>query len=56
MANPLADISHALDILGTTPGCILVRGAFTWYALEPGTENQILVIGADDMPHWVDPV
>lgn len=56
MDNPLLTINQALDILGATPGSILIRTTTGWEALPPGTLGQILVINADGIPEWMDPL
>lgn len=48
-------LSGALDLLGSTRGAILYRGAAGWAVLAPGTNGQVLTTagsGAD--PSWQD--
>jgi hypothetical protein len=42
-----------LDLISSTPGAILYRGASAWSALGPGTLGQYLQQGASDTPQWV---
>lgn len=49
------EISLILDVLGNKEGSILYRGTDGWRTLEPGSEGQVLEVGADGLPHWVDP-
>lgn len=48
-------LQEALDLLGDTPGSILIRGPDMWYALPPGPLGYVLVIGEGALPIWVDP-
>jgi hypothetical protein len=46
-------VSQLLDLLSTTRGTILVRGASAWFALSPGTSGQFLqTAGAGADPLW----
>ncbi len=57
-ADPLpgtsySQISSFLDVLGTTQGDIVYRGASAWVVLAPGTAGQILTSGgAAANPAW----
>ena len=53
-AVPVATtISAVLDILGTTRGTLLYRGASGWTELAPGTSGQVLTTGgAGTDPSW----
>lgn len=55
MAVEVADLQAMLDILGSTPGSILVRGPDRWIALLPGQVGDVLSINAGGIPQWVDP-
>lgn len=44
-----------LDVLGTEPGSILMRGPDLWIALPPGNIGDVLVIGDTGLPEWRDP-
>lgn len=49
-----ANIQTLLDIISSTRGSILYRGASGWAALAPGTAGQVLTsAGAGADPHWV---
>lgn len=46
-------VSTALDLVGSTQGSILYRGASAWTALTPGTSGQVLRSnGAAANPSW----
>lgn len=49
------ELQRLLDLIGATPGSILVRGPNTWIALPPGNLGDVLVIGDGAIPKWVDP-
>lgn len=55
MTVEVSDLQSILDILGNTPGCILVRGPDRWIALQPGNPGDVLAINAGGIPVWVDP-
>ena len=45
--------SQVLDVIGTTRGSLLYRGASVWRILAPGTTNQVLTsYGAGADPQW----
>lgn len=45
--------SSILDIIGSTEGDVLYRGASTWSALAPGTNGQFLqTTGTGSTPQW----
>jgi hypothetical protein len=50
-----ARLQAIMDVIGNTPGSILVRGPDRWIALQPGNVGDVLVIGAGGMPEWTDP-
>lgn len=50
-----AELQRLLDLIGSTPGSILVRGPDVWIALQPGNIGDVLVIGDGAIPEWVDP-
>lgn len=51
-AIPIANTpSSILDLLGSTQGNILYRGASAWQVLAPGTNGQVLTQGAST-PAW----
>lgn len=43
--------SSVLDVIGSTQGNILYRGASNWSVLAPGTNGQVLTMGAST-PAW----
>ena len=44
-----------LDIIGSTEGSVLYRGASAWLALSPGTNGQVLQTqGAGATPQWAN--
>ena len=43
-------LQRILDVIGSDPGSILVRGPDVWIALKPGTTGDILVINDGGMP------
>jgi hypothetical protein len=45
---------YNLDILGTTPGMVIIRTVIGWIALAPGDEGQVLTV-EDGLPAWVSP-
>lgn len=48
-----AQISTALDLIGSTRGSLLYKGAAGWSALTPGTSGQVLsTAGAGADPLW----
>ena len=48
--------SAVLDVIGSTQGSILYRGASAWLALTPGTNGQLLATGgAGSTPSWTTP-
>ena len=47
-------VSDELDGFSDAPGTILVRETDGWEALGPGTDGQVLTIGADSIPAWED--
>lgn len=53
-ATPLAlTASNVLDMVGTTQGSVLYRGASNWTALTPGSSGQVLQSnGAAANPSW----
>ena len=53
-AVPIANTpSSILDIVGSTEGDILYRGASNWAVLAPGTSGQVLqTTGAGSTPQW----
>lgn len=51
----LRDVSQLLDLIGSTEGAILYRGPEHWQILPPGNPGQVLEVGADAIPRWVDP-
>lgn len=58
MAETETDIERLqrlLDVLGDTPGSILIRGPDKWIALPPGDLGDVLVVGDGGLPEWVDP-
>lgn len=59
MTTPLTDdytrLQQLLDVIGNTPGAILVRGPERWIALQPGPEGWVLAIGPGAVPEWTDP-
>jgi hypothetical protein len=55
MTGDYARLQALLDLIGTTPGAILVRGPDKWIALLPGTEGYVLAVGAGGLPEWTDP-
>lgn len=48
-------LQRILDVIGNTPGSILVRGPDTWIAIPPGNIGDVLVIGEGGIPEWTDP-
>ena len=42
-----------MDVIGSEPGSILVRGPDMWIALPPGNVGDILVINDGAMPEWM---
>lgn len=48
-------LQRILDVIGNTPGSILVRGPDMWIALPPGNVGDVLVIDVGGIPAWVDP-
>lgn len=47
--------SVILDVIGSTQGDILYRGATAWAVLAPGTSGQVLATqGSSANPHWVN--
>lgn len=48
-------LQRVMDVIGSTPGSILVRGPDRWIALPPGQPGQVLAIGTDGMPYWANP-
>ena len=59
MAEPqvtdAAMIQRMLDVLGATPGGILIRGPDRWIVLPPGPTGWVLAINAGGFPEWTDP-
>lgn len=55
---PVATVpSSVLDVIGSTEGNILYRGASTWSVLAPGTNGQYLqTSGAGSTPSWAGAV
>ena len=48
--------SAVLDLIGTTRGSVLYRGASSWSALSPGTAGYVLgTNGLGTDPLWIDP-
>lgn len=48
--------TQVLDVIGTTQGSLLYRGASVWTALTPGTNGQFLkTTGAGSTPVWATP-
>jgi len=48
-------LRRGMDVIGSVPGSILVRGPDTWIALLPGNVGDVLVIGEAGVPEWRDP-
>lgn len=48
-------VQELLDVLGTTPGSIMIRGPDRWVALLPGEIGFVLVINNGGLPEWRDP-
>lgn len=57
-AAPIANtMTSLLDIIGSTQGQVLYRGASNWAALAAGTSGQYLqTLGAGSTPQWASPV
>lgn len=55
---PVATVPSAvLDVIGSTQGNVLYRGASSWAALAPGTNGQFLqTSGAGSTPQWATSV
>lgn len=50
------DIDEALDLVGSTTGALLVRGASGWQIIIPGTAAYVLTSnGAGVLPSWEEP-
>jgi hypothetical protein len=48
--------SAVLDVIGSTEGSVLYRGASTWSALTPGSNGQLLATGGiGSTPSWTTP-
>ncbi len=48
--------TQVLDVIGSTQGSVLYRGASVWSALTPGTNGQFLQTrGAGSTPQWATP-
>lgn len=50
-----ARLRKIMDVIGSEPGSILVRGPDMWIALPPGNVGDVLVINDGGMPEWTDP-
>lgn len=48
-------LQRILDVIGNTPGSILIRGPDMWIALPPGNPGDVLIINDGAMPEWTDP-
>lgn len=48
-------VSQDLDVLGTEPGSIALRGDQWWATLPPGVPGSVLTVDADGNPMWKAP-
>lgn len=55
--NATVPVSHALDVLGTEPGSMLVRRHDRWHTMTPPIGHNGWVIGVNNyhLPEWVEP-
>ncbi len=55
--NATVPVSHALDVLGTVEGSLLVRRIDRWRTLTPpvGHDGWVLGVNGEYPPHWVEP-
>lgn len=49
-----AAVSNTLDMLGGSPGSVLLRGSTSWAALSIGTAGQVLRVGSGGVA-WAAP-